>query len=76
MNQTWRDIASPIIAEVIEKIGRENPKLVRKELLKHYPFGEKEMWPYKVWCDEIKRQLGEKKKKVDQGQTLWDTIEQ
>jgi len=64
MNSTWRDIAAPIIAEVIAEFGIENPKTVRKQLLGRYPFGEREYWPYKIWCDEINRQLATGKHKT------------
>ena len=36
-------------------------KSLRKALREAYPFGEREYWPYKVWCDEIRSQLGLKK---------------
>jgi len=61
---TWRDHAKPIIREVIERVGFEDMKLLRKELKKAYPFGERSNHPYKIWLDEIKVQLGTKKIKT------------
>lgn len=59
---TWREILAPTIARVIGEVGASNDKLLRQALRKAYPCGERAMWPYKVWCDEIHRQLGTKKK--------------
>jgi len=55
---TWREIARPIIQKVIHETGAEDMKLLRKKLREAYPFGERKYFPYKVWCDEIKVQLG------------------
>ena len=54
--KTWRDIARPIIREVLAK--KLEPKEERKALREAYPFGIREHWPYKVWLDEIQRQRG------------------
>ena len=32
-------------------------KLLRRKLREVYPYGLRENYPYKTWCDEIKRQL-------------------
>lgn len=57
---SWRDIARPIIAKVIlEHHGKPTLKQV---LYDAYPFGERQHFPYKIWLDEIKRQLGTKGK--------------
>ena len=53
----WRNRAAPIIAEVIARVGRENERTLRKALFDAYPFGERKMHPYKVWCDEVRRHL-------------------
>ena len=56
---TWRAIAAPIIQSTIHYVGRTAPtKVIRKALREAYPFGQRKCWPYKVWCDEIHRQLG------------------
>jgi hypothetical protein len=54
---TWRNHCAPIIAEVIERVGTDDPKALRKALLEAYPYGERSMHPYKIWRDEIRRQL-------------------
>lgn len=61
---TWRDVARPIIAEVIREHGTEDMKKLRKALKEAYPFFERENHPYKVWLSEIKVQLGLKKARV------------
>ena len=53
---SWRERAAPIIRQVIAS----EPENLRKALRDAYPFGARKMWPYKIWCDEIRRQLGKK----------------
>ena len=54
---TWRSHCSPIIKKVIDEVGKEDMKKLRKALRDAYPYGEKENWPYKVWLSEIQQQL-------------------
>jgi hypothetical protein len=53
---TWRSRCQLLIARIISECG-DNEKLMRKKFRDEYPFGAKELWPYKVWRDEIKKQL-------------------
>jgi len=55
--KTWRDLARPIIAEVVRSLKGCDPKFVKKAVMATYPWGERRYWPYKVWCDEARRQL-------------------
>lgn len=64
MKSEWREIARPIIADTISKIGLDNDKKLKKALREAYPFGERANHPYKIWLDEIKRQTGKKKKPI------------
>ena len=57
---TWRDSCRPIIAKVLADNKGNSDKEIRKSLRDAYPFGERAMHPYKIWCDEIKRQRGQK----------------
>jgi hypothetical protein len=72
---SWRKYAAPIIEEVIRCCGYHEGgcdlAFVRKALSATYPFGERHYWPYKVWCDETRRQLKLKRKRIvgDQRQT-------
>jgi len=53
----WRTRAARVIAKVIQEVGTDDPKALRKAISKAYPFGPREHWPYKVWLSEVKRQL-------------------
>jgi hypothetical protein len=55
---SWRDRARPIIAEVLRATAGQDEAAVRQALRDAYPFGARELHPYKVWLDEIKRQRG------------------
>jgi hypothetical protein len=53
---TWREHCRPIIAKVLaDNKGREE-KEIRKALRDAYPYGQRAMHPYKIWCDEVKKQ--------------------
>lgn len=54
---TWRNAAAPIIARVIEQVGTDDMPALRRALRDAYPWGERRMHPYRIWCDEIRRQL-------------------
>jgi len=58
--KTWRDLARPIIAKVLADNKGKTEKEIRKALRDSYPWGQRAMHPYKIWCDEIKRQRGQK----------------
>jgi hypothetical protein len=57
---TWRDKAAPIIAAVINQVGTDDLPRLRRALREAFPFGAREFHPYKIWCDEIRVQLGTK----------------
>lgn len=63
MPNTWRDSAKPVIAKVLQATKGQDEKEIKKALHDAYPFGERRYWPYKVWCDEVRRQRGLSKKK-------------
>ena len=65
MSKSWREYATPIIAEVLKTTKGQTDKEIRKALKDAYPFGERKYWPYKVWCDEIRRQTGVKSHKQE-----------
>jgi hypothetical protein len=54
---SWRAIAQPIIARIVAEHGGVNSRPLRAALGNAYPFGERKYWPYKVWCDEVRRAL-------------------
>jgi hypothetical protein len=57
---TWRDKAKPIIARVLVENEGKTEAEIRAALRLAYPFGPREMFPYKIWCDEIRVQMGKK----------------
>jgi hypothetical protein len=61
MSASWRDIARPVIAKVLAENEGKDEKEIKKALKEAYPFGERAMHPYKVWCDEIKVQRGQRR---------------
>lgn len=60
MASYWRMKACPIIEAVIKEHGKEDTPALRKALVAAHPFGERSHHPYKIWCDEINRQLGKR----------------
>lgn len=65
MSKSWREIARPIIAQVLADTKGQPEQAIRKALKDAYPFGARMWHPYKVWLNEIKRQrfpLSSKKK--------------
>jgi len=62
---SWRDHAAQVIKQVILEVGREDAGKLKRALFDAYPFGERKYTPYKVWLDEIKRQVGTKTKGPD-----------
>lgn len=59
---TWRDIAKPIIAGVLAANAGADDKTIRRALRDAYPWGERAMHPYKIWCDECNTQIEAMKK--------------
>lgn len=61
MKNTWRDIARPLIYSILQQHADKTEKEKRKLLKDAYPWGERAMHPYKIWCDEVSIQLKKKK---------------
>jgi len=57
---TWREHARPIIAKTLRDNKGKSEKEIRKALRDAYPYGQRKHHPYKIWCDEIKVQRGQK----------------
>ncbi len=57
---SWRALARPIIRGVMDEARGMDIRVLRRLLRDAYPFGERRMLPYKVWCDEVQRALGTK----------------
>ena len=74
MAKTWRDMARPLIAQVLKESEGKSEKEIRNALKEAYPFGERRYHPYKIWLDEIKvqrkgRRFGKKKNITPKEQT-------
>jgi len=54
---TWRNAAAPIIARVIREVGTDNLPALRRALREAYPWDCQHGHPYKIWLNEIRRQL-------------------
>jgi hypothetical protein len=55
---TWRDIHRPRIRAIIENVGTDDKKALKQALFDGWDYGARENHPYKIWLDEIRRQLG------------------
>ena len=53
----WREVAAPIVADVLARVGRDDPAALRRALVAAYPFLWRRGWPYQVWLAECRRQL-------------------
>jgi hypothetical protein len=58
---THRDHIRPLIANIIASVGTDDKGRLKRALFDAYPYGERKYWPYKVWCSEIRIQLGLRK---------------
>lgn len=54
---TWREAAKPVIFEVIRGYEGKDEKELKKLISEAYPFGVRKHYPYKVWLDEVKKQV-------------------
>jgi hypothetical protein len=63
VKMTRREYYRQIIQEVIKQFKPQGIKILRKELRKAFPCPPCKYWPYKLWRDEIRVQLGLKKSK-------------
>lgn len=56
-NSRWRNRAMPIIARVIADNPNADQATLSRLISTAYPFGQRKYHPYKIWCDEVRRQL-------------------
>ena len=57
----WRQRARSVIEPIWEMHGMKDTPEFRKAVRDAYPFGERAMYPYQVWLDEIKVITGKRK---------------
>lgn len=58
MESFWRERYRPIIAEVLADHVGQPHGAVRAALREAFPDGSRSHHPYKIWLNEIRRQLG------------------
>lgn len=62
---SWYEISCNVIRSVIASnphLERKSPEM-RKLANKAYPFGDRRMWPYKMWLKAMYAMLGPSEKK-------------
>lgn len=53
----WSAKSREVINAVVAEVGVEDETALRKAILAAYPFGERRQWPYKVFCEEVKKTM-------------------
>jgi hypothetical protein len=53
----WRTHARPVIQRVLKETEGKPEDEIRRAIRDAYPFGERRHHPYKIWLDEVARQL-------------------
>ena len=64
---SWRSVASDAIKTAIangKADGLSGPELEKYVRAEGYPFGERAMHPYKIWCSEMNRFFPKKSKPI------------
>lgn len=55
--RTWREVAQNVIQTAIKENEALDRHEMRKLISSRYPFGQRSMHPYKVWCEEVRKWL-------------------
>lgn len=53
MPSPWRQIAEPIVRDIVAKYPEDCPER-RNALCEAYPFGERAYWPYTMWLKVVR----------------------
>jgi hypothetical protein len=51
----WRRISNTIVLNTLKATDGMPESEIKKALVNAYPFGERKMYPYKIWLDSVKR---------------------
>ena len=63
----WRERSRQVIAEVMASVPADATLPQARRLLREaYPFGERAMHPYKVWCSEQRKAINQWRKKDEE----------
>ena len=49
----WRKYANGVIVRIIKQNPKADLFQLKKLIREAYPFGERAMHPYKIWCSEV-----------------------
>ncbi len=60
MKSYWRHTAKKVIEEVMNENRQADEKELRKKISDAYPFGQRSLHPYKIWLDEVKKQIAKR----------------
>ena len=63
----WRAYSNDVIWKVLYATEGKTEAEIKKALYDAYPFGERKMWPYKIWLSAIKecrRTFGAMRKQI------------
>lgn len=54
----WREQAAIAVERALEGVPYDTERAALRRILRvAYPFGERRMWPYKCWLEEVKYAL-------------------
>ena len=54
---SWEEESTHVIRNVLKDYENRPEAELKRALKDAYPFGERKHWPYKIWCDCVKRAL-------------------
>lgn len=54
---SWEAESMQIIRNVLKDNEHSTESELKRALKDAYPFGERKHWPYKIWCNCVKRAL-------------------
>lgn len=53
----WRDHSREVINRVTGERGTSDPDALEKAIRAAYPFGERRYYPYRVFCEEVRKHM-------------------
>ena len=65
----WRNISYLTIQKVLADNPGKSQAELKKLISAAYPFGERKMWPYKVWLEEVHAALHDRRQPLPKRQS-------
>lgn len=53
----WNVKSREVISAIVTEVGVDDEAALYRAILAAYPFGERRQWPYKVFCEEVKKTM-------------------